>query len=222
MQQATVAPLRVVLADDHPILLAGLQTLVSADRDLQIVGVASDGRVALQLSLDLRPDVVVLDVSMPEMNGIEVTKALRAAWPQCRILVLTMHDDPAYVRELLAVGAAGFLLKSSAPEELTRAIRAVHAGGLYLDPLIAAHAVAGLGDAGNAASPPDRAELSPREAEVLGEVARGYSNKEIGARCQISVKTVETYRARGMEKLELRSRADLVRYAAEHGWLVNG
>jgi len=216
-----VTPLRILLADDHPILLAGLQTLVNVDRDLQIVGAARDGRAALQLALDLRPDVVVLDVSMPEMNGIEVTRALRAAWPQCRILVLTMHDEPAYVRELLAGGAAGFLLKSSAPEELARAIRAVHAGGMYLDPLIAVHAVAGIGEGGNAALPSDRAELSPRECEVLSEVARGYSNKEIGVRRQISIKTVETYRARGMEKLGLRSRADLVRYAAEHGWLVD-
>ena len=221
MQQAASPPVRVLMADDHPILLAGLQALVGSDPDLQIVGEARDGRTALQLALDLRPDVVVLDVSMPEMNGIEVTRALRAAWPECRILVLTVHEDRAYLWQLLEAGVSGFLLKRSASEELTRALHAIHAGGVYLDPAIAGQVVGRVAQIAQRGSPAGAAELSERETEVLHGIAQGHSNKEIAVRCEISVKTVETYKARAMEKLGLRNRAELVRYAADKGWLAD-
>lgn len=222
MTEASAAqPIRVLMADDHPILLAGLQALVGADPTLQIVGEARDGHAALELALELRPDVIVLDISMPGMNGIEVTRALRERWPDARILVLTVHEDRAYLWQLLEAGVAGYLLKRSAADELTRALHAIHTGGVYLDPSVAAHVVYRLAQTGTRGSVA-ASELSERETEVLHGVARGHSNKEIAARCQISVKTVETYKARAMEKLGLRSRAELVRFAAEQGWLAEG
>lgn len=217
---AAPPPVRVLMADDHPILLAGLQALVAEEPGLCIVGEARDGRTALRLALELRPDVVVLDISMPGMNGIEVTRELRATWPDCRILVLTVHEDRAYLWQLLEAGVAGFLLKRSAADELPRAIRAIHDGGVYLDPAVAGHVVGRVAQGGSRAVVPGTADLSERETDVLHGVAQGHSNKEIAARCQISVKTVETYKARAMEKLGLRSRTELVRYAAGNGWLA--
>ena len=219
-QNAAEPPVRVLMADDHPILLAGLQALVGADPGLCIVGEARDGRTALRLALELRPDVVVLDISMPEMNGIEVTKALRAAWPECRILVLTVHEDRAYLWQLLEAGVAGFLLKRSAADELPRAIRAIRDGGVYLDPAVAGQVVGRVAPGVQRSRAAGGGELSERETEVLHGVARGHSNKEIAARCNISIKTVETYKSRALEKLGLRSRAELVRHAAEQGWLA--
>ena len=220
MAEQSAPPLRVLMADDHPILLAGLEAIVAADPGLQIVGEARDGVTAMNLALELRPDVVVLDISMPGMNGIEVAKALRAAWTDCRILVLTVHEERAYVWQLIEAGISGFLLKRSAAEELTRAIHAIHAGGVYIDPAVAAYVVGRVAQATSEAPHRGGVELSQRETEVLRGLARGYSNKEIAGRCEISVKTVETYKARAMEKLGLRSRAELVRYAAEKGWLA--
>ncbi len=221
MQQPAIEPIRVLMADDHPILLAGLQALVSEDPALQIVGEARDGRTAYDLALELRPDVFVLDISMPEMNGVEVTRALRGTWPDCRILVLTVHEDRAYLWQMLEAGVAGYLLKRSAAEELPRAIHAIHDGGMYLDPAVAGQVVSRMTQIGQRGAPSSSGELSEREAEVLHGVAHGHSNKEIAARCQISVKTVETYKARAMEKLGLHNRAELVRYAVDQGWLAD-
>ena len=220
MQQHAAEPIRVLMADDHPILLAGLQALAAEDPALQIIGEARDGRTARDLTLELRPDVLVLDISLPDLNGIEVTRALRDAWPDCRILVLTVHEDRAYLWQLLEAGVAGYLLKRSAAEELRRAIHAIHAGGVYLDPAIAGQVVGRVAQVSQRGAPAGTAELSERETEVLHGVAHGHSNKEIAARCQISVKTVETYKARAMEKLRLRNRAELVRYAVDQGWLT--
>jgi DNA-binding NarL/FixJ family response regulator len=215
----TSAPSRVLMADDHPVVLAGLKALVEADPDFQVIGEARDGRAALRLAKQLQPDVVVLDISMPEMNGIEVATTLLAERPQCRVLVLTVHEDRAYLRQLVEAGVNGYLLKRSASEELIRALHAVVAGGMYLDPAIAGKAI-GRPVRG---APQSRAghggDLSNRETDVLRLVAGGHSNKEISARLNISVKTVETYKARAMEKLGYRSRVDVVRYAAEQGWL---
>ena len=213
-----IRPVRVLMADDHPIVLAGLKALVQTDPGLEIVGEARDGRTALRLALELRPDAVVLDISMPEMNGAEVARALLAEQPTCRILVLTVHEDRTYLRRLLDAGVAGYLVKRSAADELIRAIHAVAAGGTYLDPAIAGKVV-GTSGAGVARAGGQAADLSDREADVLRLIAHGHSNKEISARLEISVKTIETYKARAMEKLGFKTRVDVVRYAAVQGWL---
>jgi DNA-binding NarL/FixJ family response regulator len=215
----TPAPLRVLMVDDHPVVLAGLESLVEADPDFQVVGKARDGRIALRLAKQLLPDVVVLDISMPEMNGIEAATALLAERPECRILVLTVHEDRAYLRQLVEAGVSGYLLKRSASDELIRALHAVASGGMYLDPAIAGKVVGRASRSSLHPQPGQTAELSERETDVLRLVAGGHSNKEISARLNISVKTVETYKARAMEKLGYRSRVEVVRYAAQQGWL---
>jgi DNA-binding NarL/FixJ family response regulator len=212
-------PLRVLMVDDHPVVLAGLKALVEADPDFQVVGEARDGRTALRLAKQLLPDVVVLDISMPEMNGIEVAAALLTERAECRVLVLTVHEDRSYLRQLMEAGVSGYLLKRSASDELIRALHAVVSGGLYLDPAIAGKVVGRLARGAPHAQLGAAAELSERETDVLRLIAGGHSNKEISARLNISVKTVETYKARAMEKLGYRSRVELVRYAAEQGWL---
>lgn len=213
-----MTPIRVLMADDHPIVLAGMRALVASDPDLEVVGEASDGRTALQLAKELRPDAAVLDISMPGMSGIEVAAAMRTEAPESRVLILTVHEDRAYLRQLLEAGAAAYLLKRSAADELVRAIHAVATGGLYLDPAIAAKVVGGTH--GGAKTPmASPAELSERENEVLHLVAEGHSSKEISTRLAISVKTVETYKARAMDKLGFKTRVDVVRYAASRGWL---
>jgi DNA-binding NarL/FixJ family response regulator len=213
------APSRVVMIDDHPVVLAGLKALVEADPDFQIVGEARDGRAGLRVAKELRPDVVVLDISLPETNGVELATALLAELPKCRVLVLTVHEDRAYLRQALEAGVSGYLLKRSASEELIRALHAVVAGGMYLDPAIAGKVV-GRPARNVLQSLEGRfAELSERETDVLRLVATGHSNKEISARLNISVKTVETYKARAMQKLGYRSRVEVVRYAADQGWL---
>jgi DNA-binding NarL/FixJ family response regulator len=213
------APLRVLMADDHPIVLAGMKALVATDPDLDIVGEARDGRAALQLAKDLRPDAAVLDIGMPGLNGLEVALALRTEAPEIRVIILTVHEDRAYLRQLLEAGVSAYLLKRSAAEELVRAIHAVAEGGLYLDPAVAGKLVgaATRSTPNNPLGTP--AELSERETEVLRLLAEGHTSKEISSRLSISVKTVETYKARAMDKLGFKTRVDVVRYAASRGWL---
>lgn len=215
----TPGPVRILMVDDHPVVLAGLKALIGADPDFVIVGEARDGRTALRMAIQLAPDVVVLDISLPEMNGIELAAALRAERPETRVLVLTVHEERAYLRQLVELGVGGYLLKRSAADELPRAIRAVAAGGMYLDPAIAGKVVGGLARGAARPQAGPTAELSERETDVLRLVASGHSNKAISARLSISVKTVETYKARAMEKLGFNSRVDVVRYAADQGWL---
>lgn len=210
---------RVLVVDDHPVVLAGLRALIGAESDFEIVGEARDGRTALRLATQLAPDVVVLDISLPEMNGVELTAALRTGLPQCRVLILTVHEERAYLRQVLELGAGGYLLKRSVADELPRAIRAVAAGGTYLDPAVAGKVVGDLSRGSGRPQPGCSVELSDRESDVLRMVAGGHSNKAISSRLNISVKTVETYKARAMEKLGFRSRVELVRYAADQGWL---
>lgn len=211
--------LRILMADDHPIVLAGLKALVQAAQGLEVVGEARDGRSALRLASSLRPDVVVLDLSLPEMNGAEVVRALLAEQPDCRILVLTVHEDRATIRQLLDLGVAGYLVKRSAADDLIRAIHSVAAGGTYLDPAIAGKLVGGGQSGARGGHDENAIELSERETDVLRLIANGHSNKEISARLAISVKTIETYKARAMEKLGFKTRVDVVRYAAGKGWL---
>jgi len=211
--------LRVLLADDHPVVLAGMKALVSADAGLEVIGEARDGHTALRLATELRPDIAVIDISMPGLNGIHVAEMLRTACPDCKVLILTVHEDSSYLRQLLEVGVSGYVLKRSASEELIRAIIAVAAGGLYLDPAIAGKAVTNR-PARPADLPPGEAvDLSAREIEVLRLTASGHSNKSMATELNISVKTVETYKARAMEKLGFKTRVELVRYVLGRGWL---
>lgn len=217
----TADPVRVLMADDHPIVLAGMKALVAADPRLRIVGEASDGRTAMRLARELRPDVAVLDISMPGMNGVEVVTALRAEAIDCHVLILTVHEDRAYLRQMLEAGVSAYLLKRSAAEELVRAIHAIAAGGVYLDPSIAGKLLGGAARHRPRSLRDKAVELSERETSVLQLVAAGHSNKEISAQLLISMKTVETYKSRAMGKLGFRTRVDVVRYASSRGWLTD-
>jgi len=210
--------LRIVLADDHAVVREGLKALINAHSGMTVVGEAADGRMACELVERVRPDVAVLDVSMPEMSGGQATERIRQSCPEVKVLALTVHEDRGYLRRLLAAGAAGYVLKRSAAEELIRAIQVVAGGGVYLDPSLAGKVVGGFVHRSGGETAAGE-ELSDREAAVVRLTACGHGNKEIAAQLDISIKTVETYKARALEKLSLHSRADLVRYAVERGWL---
>lgn len=214
-----MAKLHIFIADDHPVLREGLKSLVNSQQDMEVIGEAADGNTASEKAVKLRPDVVVMDVSMPELNGAEATQRIRASWPDVKVLALTVHEDKGYLRRLLEAGAVGYVLKRTAAEELIHAIRTVAGGGLYLDPSLARTVVGGFIGQPSGKDASLTGELSEREAEVVRLIAAGHSNKEIAARLGLSVKTVETYKARSLEKLGLNSRADLVRYALQRGWL---
>ena len=211
--------IRVLIADDHAVLRAGLKLLIDNQPDMVTVGEAADGRQALEAARRLRPDVVLLDLSMPGMGGFSALRALREAAPEARVLVLTMHADEDYLREALRLGAAGYVVKSAADEELLAAIRAVYRGDVYIHPTM----TRALLDTLVPSTPPETEDpwetLSEREQQVIRGVALGYTNREIAERLHLSVKTVETYRARAMEKLGLKTRAQLVQYAARRGLL---
>jgi DNA-binding NarL/FixJ family response regulator len=214
-----VDKLRIFLAEDHSVMREGLKMLVNAQPDMEVIGEAGDGLTAWQLAKELKPDVVVMDISMPQASGHEATQKLRQTSPDIKILALTVHEERGYLRALLEAGVSGYLLKRVAAEELILAIRKVAEGGVYLDPSLASKVV---GSFVHQESPPhvlQGSELSDREAEVTRLIAQGFSYKEIANQLHISVKTVETYKARAMEKLNLSSRADIVRYAIRQGWL---
>lgn len=212
------AEIRVVLADDHPVVREGLKLLISAQPDMRVVGEAADGEAACRIARELNPDVIVMDLSMPILNGAEAAVRLRDACPDARIVALTVHEERSYVTQLLRAGARGYALKRSAPSELVNAVRTVAAGGTYIDPSIASAVVDGY-VASARPGPRSGDRLSEREYAVLLRVSKGFSNKEIAAALDLSVKTVETYKARAAEKLGLRTRVDIVRYAAQQGWL---
>ena len=211
--------LRIFLADDHAVVRAGLKTLVNAQPDMEVIGEASDGVSAWQQARDCQPHVVIMDVSMPELNGAEATAQLKAVCPDVKVLALSVHEDTGYLRKLLEAGASGYVLKRSAADALIQAIRLVAAGGIFLDPLLAGKVVGNLVGASAAPGEPANAALSERETDVVRLIAQGYSNKEIATQLNLSVKTVETYKARAMEKLGLDSRVEIVRYALRQGWL---
>jgi DNA-binding NarL/FixJ family response regulator len=210
--------LRVLLADDHAVVRGGLKALINGHPDMEVVGEAGDGRVACAKAKDLHPDVVVMDVSMPDMNGVHATREVRRTCPDVRVLALTVHEERSYLRELMEAGASGYVLKRAAPEDLVHALRVVARGDVYLDPSVTAVV---LGKLARSRPPVDRSsvDLSERQTEVLQLVAQGYSNREIGGRLKLSIKTVETYKAHSMEKLGLTGRADIVRFALQRGWL---
>ena len=211
--------LRVILADDHVTVRHGLKLLIDSQADMKVVAEAGDGEAAIRQALVLKPDVIVMDISMPGMNGLAATRALRKTQPDARIVTLTRHADDAYLQELLRAGVSGYVLKRSAPAELLQAIRAAAAGGQYLDSTLTARVTAGFlakeGKQGRTGVP------SERESEVLRLIASGYSNKEIASRLALSVKTVEAHKANAMRKLGLAGRIDIVKYAILQGWLQN-
>jgi two-component system, NarL family, response regulator NreC len=210
--------LRIFLADDHAVVREGLKTLVNGQSDMDVVGEASDGARIWQLVGDCAADVVIMDISMPQLNGAQATQELRQRCPDVKVLALSVHEDSSYLRQLLEAGAAGYVLKRSAAETLIQAIRLVADGGVYLDPAIAGKIVDSMLGSAALTEPPE-VELSDRETDVLRLIARGYSNKEIAAQLGLSVKTVETYKTRATDKLGLDGRVAIVRYALQRGWL---
>jgi DNA-binding NarL/FixJ family response regulator len=215
----TTKRIRVLLADDHVTVRHGLKLLIDGQADMNVVAEVSDGDAAIKSADTLRPDVVVMDISMPGMNGLVATRKLRERQPNCAIVTLTRHGDDAYLQELLRAGVSGYVLKQSAPSELLQAIRAVAGGGQYLDSALTARVTAGfVGREGKKIGKPTAA-LTERESDVLRMIASGYSNKEIAARLDLSVKTIETHKTNAMQKLGLRTRIDIVRFALLQGWL---
>ena len=208
----------IILVDDHRVVREGLRALVDTQADMRVVAEAEDGRTAVRLAGEHRPDVVIMDVTMPEMGGAEATRLIRRDCPGTKVLALTVHEGGGYLRQLLEAGASGYLIKRVAFDELVRAIRSVAAGGTYLDPNVAGQVVGDLIGAAVTGQTVER-ELTGREAEVARLLTRGHINREIAEQLDVSIKTVETYKSRIMEKLDLRSRADLVRYAIRLGWL---
>jgi len=214
-------PLRIVLADDHATVRHGLKLLIDSQTDMAVVGEAADGDGVLQQAEALKPDIVVVDISMPGMNGLVATRALKRMQPELAIVALTRHEDETYLEELLRAGASGYVLKQSAPIEFVRAIRAVAAGGVYLDPAMTSRVADGLLAKTAEVSSQPRSAISERESEVLRLVAVGHSNKEIAALLKISVKTVEVHKTNAMRKLGMTGRVDIVRYAVLQGWLYD-
>ncbi|HOM82347.1 MAG TPA: response regulator transcription factor [Armatimonadota bacterium] len=213
--------IRLLLADDHAILRSGLRLLLSEQPDMEVVGEAADGEEAIEKTRELNPDILLLDITMPGVGGLEVLERIKKECPQVRVVVLTMHDDESYMERVMASGGSGYVLKKAADTELISAIRAVHQGGVYLHPSMTRALVNQLQRRSAAQERQSRLEskLSEREREVLKLIAEGYTNKEIADMIFLSVKTVETHKAHIMDKLELRSRAELVRYALDNGLL---
>ena len=212
--------LRILLADDHETVREGLKVILNAQPDMEVVAEVSDGAAAVSQATATLPDVVVMDITMPRLNGLKATEALRECCPAVRVLTLTRHADDGYLQQLLRAGASGYVLKQSRSTELLHAIRAVANGGKYLDPAVADRVIGDLGRRPQrTSSATDSPALSPREEEVLRLVAWGYSNKEVADFLALSVKTVESHKANAMHKLGLHNRIDVVRFALLQGWL---
>jgi len=216
-----VTKLRVIIADDHETVREGLKAIINAQPDMAVVGDADDGRQAVERARELLPDVAILDVSMPELNGLQATERIKQCCPQVRVLTLTRHTDDGYLQQLLKAGVSGYVLKQSPSSVLLSAVRAVAAGQTFLDPAITEKVVGNYVNRSGARSAPPQNEPSEREQDVLRMIAWGYSNKEIAARLDLSVKTIEAHKANAMHKLGMRSRIDIVRYAILQGWLQN-
>lgn len=219
-----MSKIRILIVDDHAILRAGLRMLINAQPDMEVVSEATDGHEALLRARELKPDVALMDITMPKTGGLQALEQLRQACPQTRILVLTMHDDPAYALSVLAAGGLGYVVKRAADSDLLAAIRAVYLGRTFVDSTLAGSLVQDLLGKHMSSGPADKASprslLSPRECEVLRLLAQGYTNQQAAKWLRVSVKTVETYRARIAQKLGLHSRPELTRYALESGLLT--
>ncbi len=211
-------PIKILIADDHGVLRAGLRALLNAEEDLQVIGEAADGPETLRLAAEFEPDLVLLDISMPGLGGIEITRRLKQSLPQARVLILSAHEERGLLHKAIQAGAAGYITKRAIESELTNAIQAAWRGDIYVHPTMTR---ALLQDPPNASD--DEAAsacpLTPRETEVLTLIAQGHTNRQTAKILSISVRTVETHRANILSKLELRGRVALVRYAKQHGLL---
>lgn len=216
------SPIRVLLADDHAVLRSGLRLLLTSQNEFEVVGEAASGIETLSLAEQLQPDLILLDLSMPALGGLDALPTLRKLVPATRILILTMHDDPQYLRQALKHGASGYVLKKAADAELLFAMRSVLRGEVYVHPSMTRILLEDMLPEGQSANKNDSWEsLSDREQAVIKMVALGHTSAEIAGQLSLSAKTVETYRARGMEKLGLRTRAALVKFALHEG-LIRG
>lgn len=207
--------IRVLLADDHETVRHGLKLLIDTQDDMEVVAEASDGRMAVELAEVVRPDVVVLDLSMPRVNGLAAARAIKQSAPEVLLIALTRHDDESYVQELVAAGATGYVLKQSPSIELLRAVRGAVAGKRYFDPQLTAARQRPV----DSTKPTSKPVISDREAAVLKLVAVGHTNKEIAGHLGISVRTIEVHKANASRKLGLKGRIDFIRYAVLQGWL---
>lgn len=210
--------IRILLVDDHALFRAGLRALLDSEPDMEVVGEAGDGEEALERAADLSPDVVIMDISMPRMSGLDATRILHERDPDLRIVILTQHAEEIYLFSVLQAGAMGYVMKRSAETDLMDAIRVVHRGEVYLYPKAVRMVLDGV--VRNEGAPPRITTLSERELEVLKLTAEGYTNQEIGEKLFLSPKTVDTYRHRVMVKLDLTRRAELVRFALDAGLLT--
>ena len=212
--------LRIFIAEDHETVREGLKLIINQQEDMEVCGEAGDGRAAVKMALELNPDIVLMDVTMPDLNGLKATKKLKELKPQIKILTVTRHSDDGYLQELLRAGASGYILKQSPSTELLRGIRAIARGGNYLDPAIAGRVIGNFTRRAADSEKSIHKSISERETKVLRQIAWGYSNKEIAAQMSISVKTVEAHKSNAMRKLDMGSRIDIVRFAILQGWLV--
>ncbi|MBI3700834.1 MAG: response regulator transcription factor [Afipia sp.] len=215
-----MASIRVTLADDHPIVLAGLGMLVRSERDFELVGEATSGPDARAMIRDLLPDIAVIDVSLPSINGIQLARELGAECPSVRFIVLTQHEDRAYLRQALDAGVKGYVLKKSTSVCLVNAIRGVLVGGLYVDPAMTRHLYRAAQTSNKREPAGGARELTQREEEVMKLFATGLTAKAIAAHLDLSLSTVETYKTRGLDKIGITNRADIVRFASAKGWLA--
>jgi two-component system response regulator NreC len=214
----TVPKIKVLVVDDHAIVREGVRMILAKEPDLEVVGEAGDGAQALELTERMRPDVVIMDISMPGMGGIEATQTLRAQHPDVQVLALTMHEDESYVFQLLRAGAAGYVLKRAAAQDLVQAVRAAAKGDAFLYPSVARKVVEDYLKRVESGEERERYDgLTGREKEILTLIAQGLSNQQIAEKLYISIKTVQTHRAHILEKLGLHDRTELVRYAIRKG-----
>jgi two-component system response regulator NreC len=212
--------IRVLIAEDHETVREGLKLIVDSQADMETIGEVGNGREAVRLAQELVPDVLLMDVSMPELNGLKAAAQLKRLMPDIRILTLTRHTDQAYLQELLEAGVSGYVLKQSAASDLLNAVRVVAAGKNYLDPAMTGKIFSNYVERSSKLRGETRGvPLTERERDVLRQIAWGFSNKEIAARLDISIKTVEAHKANALKKRDMRSRIDIVRYAVLQGWL---
>jgi DNA-binding NarL/FixJ family response regulator len=216
-----VAPLRILIADDHAIVRQGLKLLIDSQPDMKVIAEAASGEAVLQQAAAVKPDVVIMDISMPGINGLLATRMLKQRQPETTIVALTRHEEKTYLEELLRAGASAYVLKQSAPTEFLRAVRAVAAGGMYLDPSMTAQVADGLLAPKPSVEAEGGGKATERENQVLRLVAIGHSNVEIAEKLLISVKTVEVHKTNAMRKLGLTGRVDVIRYGVLQGWLYD-